>query len=274
MADYNDFKEKTIYEMERELKENARSQKKYIIRAIVVFLLIWFILSPQTYLYWFRFGTPHFPKYTTDEIIDVSKDPVQINITENKGKYFRYKMLENRKVCAIEKMAKYSISGKLVAKNYFFWSNYLPLIRDIPFHSIALIDVGLVWREMANDDVGDCMKYISLNVFDARRQLIPIFKRSRKCYAVYSKYGGRLSENKFSHTHVIPANASIMHAIMFAPKNKPIKMDGYLVDVYLDGEVQAKTSLSRNDTNKSARGGGACEVMYVERVQVGKKVYE
>ena len=70
-----------------------------------------------------------------------------------------------------------------------------------------------------------------------------------------------------------------MHALMTAPKNKPLKMEGYLVDIYKEGRAVALTSLSRHDVGSYVRGeengpSGACEVMYVERVQIGNKVYE
>lgn len=279
MTDFDILKEKTIYELEKELKDSAHLHKRFKIKACIILFFIWLILCPDMFMYLIRFITPHFPKYKTEEIIDVTKEPIQIDITQNKDKYFKYKTLENRGSFAMEKMAKYSISGLLVAKNYFFWSNYLPLIRDVDFHAISLIDVGLVYQEMANEDIMKCVKYISFNVFDGARQLIPIPTHSDKCSALFYQYANQVGGfdelfSKYSHTHVIPANASIMHALMFAPQNKPVKLEGYLVDVYKDGTAIASTSLSRRDNNITARGGGACEVMYVERVQVGNKVYE
>ena len=52
-----------------------------------------------------------------------------------------------------------------------------------------------------------------------------------------------------------------------------------MVDIY-DRNFNrfAMTSLSLTDQNESSRGygkgGGSCEVMYVNRVQIGKKVFE
>ena len=60
-------------------------------------------------------------------------------------------------------------------------------------------------------------------------------------------------------------------------ENKHIKLKGYLVDVKANGRIIAYTSLSRTDSNKSSRGankgGGACEIMYVEEVQIGNRIY-
>ena len=277
MAEYRDFRSKTFEELDREVEEAVKQERKRRILGWLILLLIWIIMCPDMFLYWFRFATPHFPKYKTEEVIDINKEPVQVDITQNKGKYFKYKTLENRGSYAIEKMAKYSISGKIVAKDYFFWGNYLPN-GDRPFQSMALIDIGMVWQDMANEDIMKCVKYVSAKTAVART-LYPMIKRNNKCYARFNEYKDQLGDysklwNKMSHTHVIPANSSIMHALMFAPKNKPVKMEGYLVDIYINGDAYVMTSLSRDDVNSTARGGGACETMYVERVQVGNKVYE
>ena len=273
-----DFREKTFEQLDREVEEAVRRERIGYIARIFVLVLILVCIMPDAFLYWFRFATPHFPKKYTEEIIDINKAPVQVDIdNQYYGKSFKYKTLENHGSYSLEKMAVYSVSGLLVDKNYFFWSNYIPNRRNL-FSSIALIDIGLVWQDMANKDIRSCITYVSAkNSYG--RALWPIIKRNNKCYAILDQYSKKLGSyhnvwNKMSHTHVIPANASIMHALLFAPKNKPLKMEGYLVDVYVDGKAVVMTSLSRDDTNKNARGGGACETMYVVKVQVGNKIYE
>ncbi|GEM_PF-884638 len=277
MSYYGNFRPENAEDLDRKLEQDLREDKRRKVTGWIIFFVLWLILCPDMFLYWFRFATPHFVKYRTKEVIDITEAPIQTEITEIKGKYISYKTLENRGTYTLEKMAKYSISGKLVDKNFFFWGNYLPG-GDRPFQSVALIDIGIVWKDMANRDIMRCLSYVSTKTSIART-LYPMIKRNKKCYDVFEEYKNRLGDynqlwNKISHTHVIPANATIMHALMFAPKNKPIKMEGYLVDVYVDGYARIKTSLSRDDTNASARGGGACETMYVERVQIGNKVYE
>ena len=78
-----------------------------------------------------------------------------------------------------------------------------------------------------------------------------------------------------SHTHLIPANANVMGALLKIKKNDIVKLDGYLVDIYTDkSETVAKTSMSRTDTDPTSRGSGACEDMYVKQVQIGNKIYK
>ena len=73
---------------------------------------------------------------------------------------------------------------------------------------------------------------------------------------------------------MIPANPNVMGGLLTIKKNDVVKIDGYLVDIYDGkGNIIARTSLSRSDTNASSRGYGACEDMYVKSVQVGTKIY-
>lgn len=263
-----DYKNKTFEELDREVEQAVAADRKRKITRIVIFSIILVLIFPDAFLYWFRFASPHFPKYKTEEVIDVTQEPVQINLSDNENQFIKYQTLENRGSYKLKKLAKYSISGKVVAKNFFFWGNYIPH-GDRPFQSVALFDIGLVWSDMANKDILSNYKFVSAKSAIART-LYPSLK--------YGTGNAPLTWNdaqsKFSHTHVIPATASVMYALLNTDKNQPVKMDGYLVDVYDNGKVVAQTSLSRYDTNKSARGGGACEIMYVESVQIKNKVYE
>ena len=208
MSEYQDFREKTFEQLDREVEQAVREDRHRRMRSWLILLMIWIFLCPDAFLFWLRFGLPHSPKYRTEEVIDITKEPVQIDITEHRGKYFKYKTLENRGSYAMEKMAKYSISGKLVAKNYFFWGNYIPN-GDRPFQSISLIDIGMVWEEMANKDIMDCMRYVSAKDL-TQRALHPRFLHNRKCYSLASEYAEKVGGfpelySKYSHTHVIPA---------------------------------------------------------------------
>ena len=85
--------------------------------------------------------------------------------------------------------------------------------------------------------------------------------------------------NHVSHTHVIPANKNIRKAINVTRYGQIIKIDGYLVDVFDSTKHRiAMSSLSLSDINETSRGhgqgGGACEVMYVNKVQIGNKIFK
>ena len=82
-----------------------------------------------------------------------------------------------------------------------------------------------------------------------------------------------------SHTHIIPANRNIMAAMLKFRDYQDFKLEGELVDMTAKDTRENKiymykTSLSRTDTDRTSRGFGACETMYVTKVQIGNKVYE
>ena len=266
--DFNDYKNKSFAELDKQYEMSVKKDKIVKIFKTIFWTAIILILFPNAFLFWFRFATPHAPKYITNKVIDVSKDPVQIDIKDPKKRFVEYNTLENNKPYVLEKMARYSISGRVVAKNYYFWGNYIPN-GERAFQSISLFDIGLVWGEMAEDEILDQYWFTSAKDL-TRRALFPRLKHKIK----YPPISWEHANSKFSHTHVIPASPAIMYALIYAKNKKPIRLEGYLVDIYDKENKIAMTSLSRTDKNDTARGGGACEIMYVKRVYVGNKVYE
>lgn len=273
-VEWKDFREKTFEELDSEVEQAAKEEQIATIKKILIVIVILFVLCPDAFLYWFRFATPHFASYKTEEKIDILKNPVQIDIPDAESQVIKYQALENHKTYDLIPRAKYSISGMVLSLNYYFWGNYLPRGRR-PFQDVSLIDVGLAWRDFADKDVLKYYRTVSAkNVIGRALWLRGKPKRG------FLPYSLKEVKDQFSHTHVIPKNARIMHALLYAKKYQKIKMEGYLVDVDLYGNRKyfAITSLSRTDTNQTSRGygrgGGACEVMYVERVQIGNKVYE
>lgn len=274
---YRSYKEKSYAELEAEVEQAWREEQFNKIKNIVIVVVILFVICPDAFLYWVRFATPHFAKSKTSETINILQDPVQIDIPDGESEIIKYSSLENHKTYDLIPKAEYSISGMVLAKNFYFWGNYLPGGRR-PFQDVSLIDIGLAWRDFADKDV---LKYYStVSAKDKIERALWLTTKHKNGFIPYSVDEIR---NQYSHTHVIPKNASIMHALLYTHKYQKIKMEGYLVDVDLYGDLYSKkyyamTSLSRSDTNQSSRGygrgGGACEIMYVERVQIGNKVYE
>lgn len=203
---------------------------------------------------------------TSSEIIDTSKDPIQKNIT--KPKYIKARGEKNRYI--LEGMAEYTLSGLVVAKNNNFW------FRDImrsAFDDICLMDIGVAWGDLAADKnkLNKNIKFKSKKTLASARMLywrgtVPLNNFPWSVDYVNSHH---------SHTHLIPANLNIMSALLTVKKWDKIKFEGYLVDIYTDkNEIVAKTSLSRFDRDATSRGYGACEDMYVTKVQINDKIYK
>lgn len=201
-------------------------------------------------------------KEISEHVIDTTKDPIQILVSN--PKYVRHDGEKN--VYAILPQAQYSISGYIVTKNTNFW--FRDIMRN-EFDDIALMDLGLVWGDLATNptQLRKYVKYKSYKTLGSSRRLEWLVDADAPWSLDYTSY-------HTAHTHIIPANKNVMSALLKAKKNTVIKLDGYLVDIYTGkSEIISKTSLSRTDKDATSRGSGACEVMYVMQVQMQNKVY-
>lgn len=233
--------------------------------SLIAFILVFLNSMIGDMIFRFQYA---FPKVTkkTEKKIDTTKEPIQLNLdgkdyVKANGEKHRY---------ALNLQAKYSISGLVVAKNNNFW------FRDIMrnrFDDIALLDLGIVWGDLAKDKnlLYKNVKFKSIKTLGQARSL----EYRTKVTLDKLPWSFDYVKTHLSHTHMIPANANVMSALLKIKKNDIVKIDGYLVDIYTDkSEIIAKTSLSRSDTNPTSRGYGACEDLYVKQVQIGKDIYK
>lgn len=227
---------------------------------IVAFILLNSMLGDLVFR--LRYSGPKI-SYKTNEVIDVGKTPVQVNI-EN-AEFIKAKGEKN--VYVLKPQAEYSLSGLVVANNTNFF------LRDImrsDFDDLFLMDIGMAWGEIATKEyVKKHMTFKSTKTLGGARQLEPRSKNYQKM-----PYKWDYVANHISHTHLTPATVNVMGALLKIKKYDVVKIDGYLVDIYTDnGKTVALTSLSRDDNNAQSRGYGACEDLYVKQVQIGDKVY-
>ena len=207
------------------------------------------------------------PTTTTQEILSVAEDPIQVMLTKDEATTISRRTDKNR-VFNLLPQAKYSITGMLVAKNTNFF------LRDVlhsDFDEICLIDFGLVWGEIASKKyVQNNLKFKSVKTLGFARQLEYRAKNFNTL-----PHSWKYIKTHLSHTHLIPANSNVTKALMSVKKYQVVKLEGYLVDIYKEnGDTVALTSLSRFDENSTSRGYGACEDMFVTSVQIGNKIYK
>lgn len=231
---------------------------------LILFLLMLFNSMLGDVLFRIKYAFPKISSFDGPQIITVN-DPVQINITN--AKYI--KAYGEKDIYALQPQAHYSISGMVVTKNTNFW--FRDIMRN-QFDDICLMDLGIVWGDLANDrkELYKHWKFKSHKTLGQARQLE---WRSKPPHNTPWTLG--YVSSHISHTHLIPANYNVMGGLLRVKKNDIVKLDGYLVDIYTDkSELVARTSMSRTDTDPTSRGSGACEDMYVKQVQIGNKIYK
>lgn len=207
------------------------------------------------------------PANKTAERINTFDEPFQNDLS---GKDY-VEVYGEKHLYKLNLQAEYSISAVVLTKNTNFW------FRDImrsKFDDICLIDFGLAWGKLADNQkqLLDEWKFKSYKTLGMGRRLE---WQSKKTINELEFSLGYVSSH-VAHTHIIPANQNIMGALLKIKRGDIVKFDGYLVDIYDadTADMIARTSLSRTDTDMSSRGSGACEDMYVKRVQIGDKIYE
>lgn len=71
-------------------------------------------------------------------------------------------------------------------------------------------------------------------------------------------------EHHSANMHMIPGDAAVERALKQIRPGQLVRLRGYLVAISADDGWQWRSSLSRQDT-----GNGACELMWVESVEIG-----
>ncbi|MFO7660345.1 MAG: hypothetical protein R6V77_05480 [Candidatus Cloacimonadaceae bacterium] len=146
--------------------------------------------------------------------------------------------------------AKYSVTGMLVSKRRYrrgFMSRLSPF------------DYALIWGKVP--EMLPQLKFSQTFRF--------CFFNLRPGAAVDMNY----IQNHISNNHLIPSTDNIRRALKKVRKKEFVRIDGYLVDVIASsknkGTSHWKTSLKREDT-----WGGACEIIYITKLQIEDRIFE
>lgn len=192
--------------------------------------------------------------YRTVDNIDSNllKEPRQTEITGNEPIIFEKNDYEFK----LTPLYEYEISGLIVReKDYSFFT----LDKE---DSGFPIDICIIWGENV-----DSKNFKSRDIYFSQD--------SRFCYWRY-KEEGSFNNNEISNNHIISNNKEIEKKIKSFLPGDQVKLKGKLVDVkakiigegdeYDPKKFSMNTSISREDT-----GAGACEIIYVEDVEVYSK---
>jgi len=168
--------------------------------------------------------------------------PIQTQFLQNdaRKKSFMYEGFE------ITPLAHYEISAKVLSKKKYKDKKNYP-------SSISPIDFALAWQKLSDEAILDKMTISQRNrwYFYKYKEKLPLDQTYIQSHS--------------SNHHLIPKDEIIKKALFKIKKGQLIKLKGRLVSVSDKGHKQNpwKSSLSRADT-----GDGACEIMFVESVEV------
>ena len=166
--------------------------------------------------------------------VKVSNEPIQNDIYLKDS--FKFKGYD------VEKLASYEIEAKVLSRKDYsdMGSKFSPT------------DLALGWGHMSDESVLE-----TLNISQSGRWYR---WRSKTTTLPIS-----INEVKYSsaNTHIIPANELVKENLKNVKKGSIIKMKGYLVKITGENGYIWKSSTTRRDS-----GAGACEIFYVERLDL------
>ena len=183
--------------------------------------------------------------------IDLFKQPTQVDTTRE-----NFSFLYKRKNYLVKPVADYELWGLVVTQNNInAWFNF--------YHdknSVNLKDVCVVWGKNIENEV-------------YRDKKISYKSGEWTCYySWWGKLKNTFYGNNLSNNHLLTAKQDIQQMIRQLNIGDQIYLKGSLVDYVEAGQSSYRiTSISRDDENSIARGGGACEIVYVDEMKVLKK---
>lgn len=142
----------------------------------------------------------------------------------------------------ITPIAEYKIKAIVLSRK-----NYFPIGKE---SSISPLDLALGWGVMSDQSIIDQLKITQRNRwYHWETERLPVQARE------ISKHS--------SNVHIIPSNETIEEDLDKIYRGSLVEMTGYLVDIKAEGGWHWRSSLRRDDT-----GGGACELFWVDNVQI------
>jgi hypothetical protein len=179
--------------------------------------------------------------------IDTSQEPLQIAIPSREPIIFEGKETELK----ITPVAIYKIAALVVGtESYSYgWTA-----------KISPVDLALAWGKLADPE---SRKHVSYSL--SNRWVSFKLKEGSPFDVSYVISHG-------SNNHIIPATRNVRYAVKTIKEKKKIVLEGFLVSIsgtYGGKTVWWNTSLSRIDSSD-----GSCELFYVTKARIDKRVYE
>ena len=183
-------------------------------------------------------GRPH--GAVTAEPVDWSREPIQ-EATDREP----FQIDTHRGSVRIRPRATYDVAARVEGRERY-WFDATAFLSPV--------DLVLTWGELPEPHWRNALDYSQSWRF--------YFWRTDDL-SLDADYVIRHSAN----THVIPATANIRRALLGIGRGDEVRLRGLLVDVTGD-RLSWRTSTARSD-----HGDRGCEILWVESVQIGRKLY-
>ena len=142
----------------------------------------------------------------------------------------------------VYEVAKYNVSARVLRIEDY---------NNDRASDLSKMDFALGWQQMSSNELLNTLEITQSNRF--------YFWRTEE-----ANYPRHIIETQSANTHIIAANADVLQQLKNVKKNNIIRLEGYLINAEsVKDDWRWRTSETRNDT-----GNGACEILYVEKVEI------
>lgn len=194
----------------------------------------------------YRFVLPRMWSQAAPSPVSLEGDPTQTPIDPPQS----VTVTRDGRTYVIEKLFNYEISGEVLSASTYdvTWTN-----------DFADVDVGLLWGTR-REQLKDRFKFFQMGRWLFWRTDAPVSDEER------NEVGRHISNN-----HLIPSETSthLARAFRMLRKGDEVRLKGSLVRILAaGGQAVATSSTVRDDS-----GDGACEVVWVDELQVGSRIF-
>lgn len=182
----------------------------------------------------------------TQEGLSPGSEPIQERIREDQT----ITLTTSKGSFTVTPVADYEVTARVVGIERYSsgWESQL-----------SPVDLALAWGELSNLDY---------------HQYISYSQRGRWYYYKYKPncpFDVNYIINHSANHHIIPANSNLRSAIKTIKRDNLIAIKGCLVNI--KGESGGRSYWWNTSTRRDDSGGGSCEIVYVESLQIGDKIY-
>lgn len=245
------LKDNYAFQSYRPSRPAVPAKKAFSGRTLVALIAIAIVIVAGV-VAWSLMGKRPAPVASVDkpEVINLSNEPIQDLISQNEVIYKREDGM------SYNPLASYKIWAKVLGVRSY--AGYGKGSSGFP------IDLALTWGDVAKSDYEKYVSFHFSSDYSANQWLMFQYKTDSPPWST------GYFDAHVSNTHVCPATENLYNAIMSLKHNDEVILEGYLArSVSPTGQFVLGSSLSRTDTE-----AGACEAFYVQKVQVGDKVYK
>jgi hypothetical protein len=182
--------------------------------------------------------------------IDLATEPVQVSSANAE-------LHQQPDGTAIVALASYKIYAKVIGVRT--WAPYDHASSGFP------IDLALTWGDVAASDYHKYVDFHFTTDYSANQWLMYQFR-----WGVSPPWSQAYFMCHVSNNHVCPASRNLYNAVKSLKEGDQVIIEGYLaLSKRADGSPVLNSSLTRDDTD-----AGACEAFFVNRLQIGNRVYK